>query len=232
MTTQDNNTGLHQTTEQIPFSYINPLIDTGPVGGTDTLNRVASILEMIQSLDLEIDQYGLNNMLEVCISTLQLLADHDCELPDIKGDEPDGNYHTNLDVLEDHSLSDSEKIAIMRARELIRKNEYTDSPHIPNAICTDELSTVEEQNRKVADPNSVNTNDLNVTVLNEAINGMELSLSSISDLGTLFDSIRDSSDKHSRAHELSGIGSYLACDWAGLVDRQFEKFKNLDKDRH
>ena len=46
--------------------------------------------------------------------------------------------------------------------------------------------------------------------------------SSLYDLGSLFKVIRDTSEKHSTAHELAGIGLYLANDWSNSIDLERE----------
>jgi hypothetical protein len=56
------------------------------------------------------------------------------------------------------------------------------------------------------------------SALISAVDSAQLGASCIHDLGTLFQLIRESSDKHTVAYELSGIAGYLAENWAGMLE--------------
>ena len=51
----------------------------------------------------------------------------------------------------------------------------------------------------------------------------------IHDLGTLFRAIQETTEKNSIAHELAGIGKYLADDWRNTLSCERETFEDLRK---
>jgi len=54
-------------------------------------------------------------------------------------------------------------------------------------------------------------------VIKEALDMTTVQHASISDLGALFSAIRKTTDEHSEAHKLAGMGMYLADDWAEIA---------------
>lgn len=55
------------------------------------------------------------------------------------------------------------------------------------------------------------------TVINEAVDMATVQHASISDLGALFNAIRQASDEHTETYKLAGMGMYLADDWADMA---------------
>ena len=49
----------------------------------------------------------------------------------------------------------------------------------------------------------------------------------IHDLGSLFRAIQETSDEHSLAHQLAGIGKYLADDWWNTIACERETFEDM-----
>lgn len=67
--------------------------------------------------------------------------------------------------------------------------------------------------------------NIDKSIINDAVDVVSFGKSSISDLGSLFKAIRDTSEKYSNAHELAGIGCYLSDAWGNSLDNMGEALK-------
>lgn len=63
-----------------------------------------------------------------------------------------------------------------------------------------------------------------------ACEALEMARVFVTDMGCLFDAIRDLSDEHSHAYRLAGIGTLLANDWANVIDRESEEADQMRTD--
>jgi len=65
--------------------------------------------------------------------------------------------------------------------------------------------------------------------INEAIEAIEFSRKSISDLGTLLSSILAQSEEGTAAHNLAGIGTYLADDFSSVIESIATNIQDAEK---
>ncbi len=108
----------------------------------------------------------------------------------------------------------------------IARHPYSSTGESSSEHGTRERPDLTEQSKTQADElHKESTSAATSDEINDSfIEALNLSVSSVSDLGTLFKAIREASEEHTPAFELAGIGQYLSDDWANLIDVQRENF--------